>query len=44
MPELRYVPPVYDGRYDDGEVIEPKRANGLASNAAAVDISSLDEY
>lgn len=44
MPALRYVPPEYEGRYDAGEVIEPKRGIVFVSVVAAVDISSRDEY
>lgn len=48
MPALRYVPPEYDGRYDAGEVIEPKRGvidfTSDTAEAEAVEISSLDEY
>lgn len=45
MPALRYVPPEYDGRYDAGEVIKPKRGIDFASDVgAAFEISSLDEY
>lgn len=46
MPALRYVPPEYDGRYDAGEEIVPKRGvcSGFTSDVAAFEISSLDEY
>lgn len=39
---LRYVPPEYDGRYDDGDDIEPKRGDLLSDSENGT--SSRDEY
>lgn len=40
---LRYVPPEYDGRYEDGDEIEPKRGVDLLSDNE-YETSSRDEY
>lgn len=39
---LRYVPPEYDGLYDEGDVSVPKR--GVALAESVVVMSSRDEY
>lgn len=43
MPILRYVPPEYDGRNDDGDDIDPNRGVGLESDVL-LNTSSRDEY
>lgn len=43
MPILRYVPPEYDGRKDDGDDNDPKRGAAFESDVL-LNTSSRDEY
>lgn len=40
---LRYVPPEYEGRNDDGDEIDPKRGDAFDSDELLI-TSSRDEY
>lgn len=43
IPRLRYVPPEYEGRYDDGDAREPNRGVAFDSDEL-LKTSSRDEY